>query len=76
MPGPQKSTLAEENRAREEPPEIQVTRREAGVDLPLLGHVSYKDVALFGGLATVGAIGLLEWPVAAAIGVAYGLSRR
>jgi len=44
------------------------------VPLPLLGTVQLPpldSLALYGGLATLAAIGLLEWPVAAAVGVGH-----
>jgi len=44
------------------------------VPLPLLGTVQLPpldSLALYGGLAALAAVGLLEWPVAAAVGVGH-----
>jgi hypothetical protein len=44
------------------------------VPLPVLGTVRLPpldSLALYGGLATLAAIGIMEWPVAAAIGVGH-----
>jgi hypothetical protein len=46
------------------------------MDLPLLGHVPYKSLGFMAGLGVAGAIGLIEWPVAAAVGIGYTLARR
>jgi hypothetical protein len=51
-------------------------RAEPGIDLPLFGHVPYKSVAFVAGLGIAGAAGVIEWPVAAAVGLGYALSRR
>ena len=51
-------------------------RDEPGIDLPLVGHVPYKSVAFMAGLGIAGAAGVIEWPVAAAVGLGYALSRR
>ena len=48
----------------------------AGIDLPVFGHVAYKSVGFIAGLGLAGAVGLIEWPVAAAVGVGYALARR
>lgn len=50
--------------------------QRAGMDVPGVGHVSYPSLGFLGGLAVGAAVGLLEWPVAAAVGVAYALARR
>jgi hypothetical protein len=47
-----------------------------GIDLPVVGHVEYKSVGFMAGLGVAGAVGVLEWPVAAAIAIGYALSRR
>jgi hypothetical protein len=47
-----------------------------GIDLPVVGHVPYKSVAFFAGLGVAGAAGVIEWPVAAAVGLGYALARR
>jgi hypothetical protein len=44
------------------------------VPLPVLGTVQLPpldSLALYGGLAALAAVGLMEWPVAAAIGVGH-----
>ena len=51
-------------------------RGEPGIDLPVVGHVPYKSVAFVAGLGIAGAAGVIEWPVAAAVGLGYALSRR
>lgn len=51
-------------------------RDEPGIDLPVVGHVPYKSVAFVAGLGVAGAAGVIEWPVAAAVGLGYALSRR
>jgi hypothetical protein len=51
-------------------------RAEPGIDLPLVGHVPYKSVAFVAGLGIAGAAGVIEWPVAAAVGLGYALARR
>ncbi len=56
--------------------EIEIVRHDAGVDMPFVGHVAYRSLGLYGGLAVAGAVGVIEWPVAAAVGVAYALARR
>ena len=49
---------------------------EAGIDLPVLGHVEYKSVGFLAGLGVAGALGAIEWPVVAAVGIGYALTRR
>ena len=48
----------------------------AGVDLPLLGHVPYQSLGFWAGLGVAGAVGVIEWPVVAAVGIGYALARR
>jgi hypothetical protein len=48
----------------------------AGMDLPVFGHVAYKSLGFWAGLGVAGAVGVIEWPVAAAVGVGYALARR
>lgn len=48
----------------------------AGVDLPLLGHVRYQSLGFWAGLGVAGAVGVIEWPVVAAVGIGYALARR
>jgi hypothetical protein len=47
-----------------------------GIDLPVVGHVEYKSVGFLAGLSIAGAAGVIEWPVAAAVGIGYALARR
>jgi hypothetical protein len=47
-----------------------------GIDLPVVGHVEYKSAGFMAGLGIAGVVGVLEWPVAAAIAVGYALSRQ
>src|SRR5260370_10854372 len=54
----------------------QHDHQPAGIDLPLRGHVSYKSLGLSAGLGVPGAAGVIEWPVAAAVGIRYALARR
>lgn len=48
----------------------------AGIDLPVFGHVEYKSVGFLAGLGIAGAVGVIEWPVAAAVGIGYALARK
>jgi hypothetical protein len=48
----------------------------AGMDLPVVGHVSYKSLGFWAGLGVAGTVGVIEWPVVAAVGVGYELARR
>ena len=48
----------------------------AGIDLPVFGHVPYKSAGFIAGLGVAGAVGVIEWPVAAAVGIGYVLARR
>jgi len=48
----------------------------AGVDLPLFGHVPYQSLGFWAGLGVAGAVGVIEWPVVAAVGIGYALARR
>jgi hypothetical protein len=72
------SRVDDGNRARKEAgkPEIEVVHDDAGVDLPVFGHVPYRTIGLYGGLAAAGVVGVLEWPVAAAVGITYALAKR
>jgi hypothetical protein len=47
-----------------------------GIDLPVVGHVEYKSAGFLVGLGVAGAVGVIEWPVAAAVGIGYALARR
>ncbi len=47
-----------------------------GIDLPVFGHVEYRSVGFMAGLGLAGALGAIEWPVAAAVGIGYVLARR
>lgn len=48
----------------------------AGIDLPVFGHVEYKSVGFMVGLGVAGAVGAIEWPVVAAVGIGYALAKR
>jgi hypothetical protein len=48
----------------------------AGMDLPVFGHVAYTSLGFWAGLGAAGAAGVIDWPVAAAVGVGYALARR
>lgn len=48
----------------------------AGIDLPVFGHVPYKSIGFAAGLGIAGAVGAIEWPVVAAVGIGYALARR
>jgi hypothetical protein len=61
---------------RHEPGDGDHRRHEPGIDLPVVGHVPYKSVVFVAGLGIAGAAGVIEWPVAAAVGLGYALSRR
>ena len=59
------------------PPDGEHPRSDgAGIDLPVVGHVPYKSVAFVAGLGIAGAVGVIDWPVAAAVGLGYALARR
>jgi hypothetical protein len=47
-----------------------------GLDLPVFGHVPYTSVGFLTGLGVAGVVGVIEWPVVAAVGVGYALARR
>ncbi len=48
----------------------------AGIDLPGFGHVPYRSVGFLAGLGVAGAVGVIDWPVAAAVGIGFALARR
>jgi hypothetical protein len=48
----------------------------AGMDLPVFGHVAYRSLGFWAGLGVAGAVGVIEWPVVAAVSVGYALARR
>jgi hypothetical protein len=47
-----------------------------GIDLPIVGHLEYKSAGFLAGLGIAGAVGVLEWPVVAAVAIGYALSRQ
>ena len=51
-------------------------QQAAGLDLPVFGHVAYKSLGFWAGLGAAGAVGVIEWPVVAAVGAGYALARR
>jgi hypothetical protein len=46
------------------------------MDIPVLGRVPYQSIGFLAGLGVAGAVGVIEWPVVAAVGVGYALARR
>jgi hypothetical protein len=56
--------------------EYQRDQPGPGIDLPVVGHVEYKSAGFLAGLGIAGAVGVIEWPVAAAVGIGYALARR
>ena len=48
----------------------------AGIDLPVIGHLPVESVGFLVGLGVAGVVGVLEWPVVAAVGIGYALARR
>jgi len=58
--------------------EAQEEQRQvpAGMDLPVFGHVPYTSLGFLAGLGVAGAAGVIDWPVAAAVGIGYALARR
>jgi hypothetical protein len=46
------------------------------MDLPVVGHVAYSSLGFWAGLGVAGAVGVIDWPVAAAVGVGYAMARR
>jgi hypothetical protein len=49
---------------------------DAGIDLPVVGHVTFESVGFLVGLGVAAAVGVLEWPVVAAVGIGYALARK
>jgi hypothetical protein len=49
---------------------------DGGIDLPVVGHITYESVGFLVGLGVAGAVGVLEWPVVAAVGIGYALARK
>jgi len=41
-----------------------------------VGHLTYGSVGFLIGLGIAGAVGALEWPVIAAVGIGYALARK
>ncbi len=54
----------------------QYHKEGAGIDLPVFGHVEYKSVGFMAGLGLAGAVGAIDWPVVAAVGIGYALAKR
>ncbi len=61
-------------RAREEVEDVWADAR-ALADSDATG-VSGRDAAIYAGLAGTAALGVIEWPLAATVGVGYALLRR
>jgi hypothetical protein len=49
---------------------------DGGIDLPVVGHLTYESVGFLVGLGVAAAVGVLEWPVVAAVGIGYALARK
>ena len=49
-----------------------------GISLPLIGHVplSRDQAGFYAGLGALATLGVIEWPVAAAVGAGHWLLRR
>jgi hypothetical protein len=57
-------------------PDHQGARADGGIDLPVVGHLTYETVGFLVGLGVAAAVGVLEWPVVAAVGIGYALARK
>jgi hypothetical protein len=57
-------------------PEHPADHAESGIDLPIVGHLTFESVGFLIGLGVAGAVGMLEWPVVAAVGIGYALARK
>jgi len=49
---------------------------DAGIDLPVVGHLTFESAGFLVGLGVAAAVGVLEWPVVAAVGIGYALARK
>jgi hypothetical protein len=57
-------------------PDHQGGHADAGIDLPVVGHVTFESAGFIVGLGVAAAVGVLEWPVVAAVGIGYALARK
>jgi hypothetical protein len=57
-------------------PDHQGEHADGGIDLPVVGHLTYESVGFLAGLGVAGVVGVLEWPVVAAVGIGYALARK
>jgi hypothetical protein len=57
-------------------PDHEGEHPDAGIDLPVVGHVTFESVGFLVGLGVAAAVGVLEWPVVAAVGIGYALARK
>ena len=57
-------------------PDHQGEQADGGIDLPVVGHLTFESVGFLVGLGVAGAVGVLEWPVVAAVGIGYALARK
>jgi hypothetical protein len=57
-------------------PEHRDEHAGAGIDLPVVGHLPVESLGFLVGLGVAGVVGVLEWPVVAAVGIGYALARR
>lgn len=57
-------------------PHHEDEHEDGGIELPVVGHLPYESVGFLVGLGVAGAVGVLEWPVVAAVGIGYALARK
>lgn len=57
-------------------PDHQEEHADGGIDLPVVGHLTYETVGFLVGLGVAGVVGVLDWPVVAAVGIGYALARK
>jgi len=57
-------------------PQHEEEHEDGGIDLPVVGHLTYESAGFLVGLGVAGVVGVLEWPVVAAVGIGYALARR
>jgi len=57
-------------------PHDEGEHEDGGIDLPVVGHLTYASVGFLIGLGIAGAAGALDWPVIAAVGIGYALARK
>ena len=57
-------------------PEHRDDHGGSGIDLPVVGHVPVESMGFLVGLGIAGAVGVIDWPVVAAVGIGYALARK